>query len=64
METKNAMDTAAAARRARFGALPERVSYDAMVEERPAAPRDPARDAFDAAGAWASFNCLAVDLGL
>ncbi|MGW2915853.1 hypothetical protein ACWC9X_36165 [Streptomyces asoensis] len=34
-------------RRARFGALPERVRPQDMVEERPAAPRDPARDAYD-----------------
>ncbi|MER6960234.1 MULTISPECIES: hypothetical protein [unclassified Streptomyces] len=38
---------AAAGRRARFGALPERVRIEDMVEERPAAPRDPARDAYD-----------------
>ncbi|WP_329222729.1 hypothetical protein OG352_36290 [Streptomyces sp. NBC_01485] len=36
-----------AARRARFGALPERVLPQDMVEERPAHPRDPARDAYD-----------------
>ncbi|MFE1925199.1 hypothetical protein ACFW91_21830 [Streptomyces asoensis] len=34
-------------RRARFGALPERVRPQDMVEERPATPRDPARDAYD-----------------
>ncbi|MFJ3304985.1 hypothetical protein ACIPSA_18030 [Streptomyces sp. NPDC086549] len=34
-------------RRARFGALPERVRLEDMVEERQATPRDPARDAYD-----------------
>ncbi|MGW2619875.1 hypothetical protein [Streptomyces sp. NPDC001500] len=34
-------------RRNRFGALPERVRPQDMVEERPATPRDPARDAYD-----------------
>ncbi|MCQ9130644.1 hypothetical protein KMS84_07465 [Streptomyces sp. IBSBF 2807] len=34
-------------RRVRFGALPERVLPRDMVEERPAIPRDPARDAYD-----------------
>ncbi|MER6787493.1 hypothetical protein ABT330_23210 [Streptomyces sp. NPDC000658] len=34
-------------RRTRFGALPERVRPQDMVEERPATPRDPARDAYD-----------------
>ncbi|MGW1786363.1 hypothetical protein ACWCQQ_45940 [Streptomyces sp. NPDC002143] len=38
---------AAAERRARFGALPERVRLEDTVEERPATPRDPARDAYD-----------------
>ncbi|MEU5249435.1 hypothetical protein AB0G81_36170 [Streptomyces asoensis] len=37
-------------RRARFGALPERVRPQDMVEERPATPRDPARDAYDPDG--------------
>ncbi|MFJ3230696.1 hypothetical protein [Streptomyces sp. NPDC086787] len=34
-------------RRARFGVLPERVRAADMVEEQPAVPRDPARDAYD-----------------
>ncbi|AVV47898.1 hypothetical protein C6376_35200 [Streptomyces sp. P3] len=40
-------DAAEAGRRARFGALPERVDPQDLVEERPATPRDPARDAYD-----------------
>ncbi|MDQ0687769.1 hypothetical protein QFZ56_006732 [Streptomyces achromogenes] len=40
-------DAAEAGRRARFGALPERVDPRDLVEERPATPRDPARDAYD-----------------
>ncbi|MEU7487226.1 hypothetical protein [Streptomyces sp. NPDC042319] len=53
---------ASAARRTRFGSLPARVRYEDMVEERPAAPRDPARDAYDPEGSWRSFACLAADL--
>ncbi|WP_052863270.1 hypothetical protein [Streptomyces niger] len=53
---------ASAARRTRFGALPERVRFEDMVEERPAAPRDPARDNYDPEGSWRSFSCLAADL--
>ncbi|MER5429929.1 hypothetical protein [Streptomyces sp. NPDC002588] len=34
-------------RRARFGTLPERVRPEDTVEERPATPKDPARDAYD-----------------
>lgn len=42
------LDTAAAAgRKVRFGALPERVLPQDMVEERPATPQDPARDTYD-----------------
>ena len=40
-------ETDQARRRARFGALPERVRPEDTVEERPATPRDPARDAYD-----------------
>ncbi|MDX3313374.1 hypothetical protein P1S61_30750 [Streptomyces sp. ME08-AFT2] len=40
-------DAAEVGRRARFGALPERVNPQDLVEERPATPRDPARDAYD-----------------
>ncbi|MFI0895650.1 hypothetical protein [Streptomyces sp. NPDC020983] len=54
---------AAAARQARFGHLPERVRFADMVQEQ-AEPRDPARDAYDAAGSLISYSCLAVDLGL
>ncbi|MFI0718576.1 hypothetical protein [Streptomyces sp. NPDC021224] len=53
----------AAARQARFGHLPERVRFADMVQEQ-VEPRDPARDAYNAAGSLISFNCLALDLGL
>ncbi|MFC4503348.1 MULTISPECIES: hypothetical protein [Streptomyces] len=39
--------SAEAGRRSRFAALPERVRPEDTVEERPATPRDPARDAYD-----------------
>ncbi|MGW7402428.1 hypothetical protein ACWGI9_01580 [Streptomyces sp. NPDC054833] len=47
----------AARRRARFGALPERVHPEDTVEERPAAPRDPARDAYNP-DEWMVRYCL------
>ncbi|WP_327319427.1 hypothetical protein [Streptomyces sp. NBC_01235] len=47
MQEEEQADTAEAGRRARFGALPERVRPQDTVEERPAIPRDPARDAYD-----------------
>ncbi|MFI5977455.1 hypothetical protein [Streptomyces sp. NPDC051452] len=64
MESQSVNDIAAAGRRARFGTLPERVRYEDLVEEKMSAPRDPTRDAFHAEGAWSTFSCLAVDLGL
>lgn len=68
MESQSAegvTDSAAAAlRRARFGALPARVRHEDMVEEHPAIPADPGRFAYDPEGSWASFSCLAADLGL
>ncbi|MEU6479311.1 hypothetical protein ABZ858_20945 [Streptomyces sp. NPDC047017] len=59
-----ATDSAAAARHARFGKLPERVSYADMVEERPAGPRNPTGDGYDPEDSWTNFSCLAADLGL
>jgi hypothetical protein len=64
MESKKATDSAAAARRTRFGKLPERIRYDEMVEEKAAAPNDPARYAYDPERSWTSVSCLAADLGL
>ncbi|MFF4505414.1 hypothetical protein [Streptomyces sp. NPDC001401] len=64
MENQSAKDSAAAARRARFGKLPERVRYEDLVEEKVAAPSDPARYAYDPERSWTSFSCLAADLGL
>ncbi|MFJ8105664.1 hypothetical protein [Streptomyces sp. NPDC096132] len=47
MQEEERTGSAEALRKARFGALPERVRPEDTVEERPAAPRDPARDAYD-----------------
>ncbi|MGW4381042.1 hypothetical protein [Kitasatospora sp. NPDC004531] len=58
----SADDPAAGARRARFGALPERIAFEDMVEERPPAARPPA--AHDPDSASARFSCQAADLGL
>ncbi len=64
MESEKATDSAAAARRTRFGKLPERIRHDEMVEEKAVAPNDPARYAYDPERSWTSFSCLAADLGL
>ncbi|MFC4517038.1 MULTISPECIES: hypothetical protein [Streptomyces] len=67
MEHGSNIDTTAdtaAARRARFGRLPERIRYEDMVEERAASVNDSARHAHDSEGSWKFFSCVAVDLGL
>ncbi|MDX3233349.1 hypothetical protein [Streptomyces sp. ME19-01-6] len=50
-------DGAEATRRARFGALPERVRLEDTVEERPATAPDPAKDTYNA-DEWLTRTCL------
>ncbi|MGW7265965.1 hypothetical protein [Streptomyces sp. NPDC054842] len=64
MESQTTTDSAAAARHARFGQLPERVRYEDTVEEKAATPHDAARNTYNPEGSWNSFSCLAADLGL
>ncbi|MFD7711194.1 hypothetical protein ACFV6E_04925 [Streptomyces sp. NPDC059785] len=58
------MDSAAAARHARFGKLPERVRYEDLVETEAATPDTGAGTAYNPEGSWNHFSCLALDLGL
>ncbi|MBL1101107.1 hypothetical protein [Streptomyces coffeae] len=46
-DRKQLQDAAEEGRRARFGALPERVRPEEMVEERPATAPDPARNTYN-----------------
>ncbi|GAA0396498.1 hypothetical protein [Streptomyces luteireticuli] len=52
-----------AARHARFGALPERIAYEDMVEVKAASPRDPERGTGNS-GVANLLTCLAWDLVL
>ena len=45
--TADATEAAKALRNARFGALPERIRLEDMVEEKPATVPDPARDTYN-----------------
>ncbi|MGK5731947.1 hypothetical protein [Streptomyces sp. URMC 124] len=63
-QNRNPQDSSSAARQARFGALPERIAYEDMVEVKEAAPRDPARDGRTPEGAGHLLSCLAWDLVL
>lgn len=56
-------DTAAAARHARFGKLPERIRFEDMAEETEAAPRGGV-NTYTPEGSWKYYSCLALDLGL
>ncbi|MFJ6074000.1 hypothetical protein ACIQFU_24705 [Streptomyces sp. NPDC093065] len=64
MQIKVTTESAAAARQARFGKLPERVRFEDMVEETAASPDSGLDNRYDPAGSWKYFNCLALDLGL
>lgn len=55
---------AAAARRARFGTLPERPAPADLVGERPVPPPHRTAPADDPDSRAARFSCLAADLGL
>ncbi|POX57308.1 hypothetical protein C3489_00940 [Streptomyces sp. Ru71] len=64
MQNELGPDTAAAAaRRARFGRLPERIRFEDMTEEVAGGPRR-AGASYDPQGSWKYYSCLALDLGL
>ncbi|MGW1029970.1 hypothetical protein ACWD4J_41010 [Streptomyces sp. NPDC002577] len=54
---------AAAARRARYGRLPERIRFEDMTEEAQGTPGG-ADASYDPEGSWKYYSCLALDLGL
>lgn len=56
--------TAAAARHARFGKLPERIRPEDVVEERTHRPGGGTADVYDPESVWQNFSCVALDLGL
>ncbi|MFJ8361962.1 hypothetical protein [Streptomyces sp. NPDC093984] len=64
MDKELAMDADAAARHARFGALPERIRFEDMTEEVKAAPSGGGPASFNPEGSWQYYSCLALDLGL
>ncbi|GEC02704.1 hypothetical protein SSP24_03590 [Streptomyces spinoverrucosus] len=64
MNQEATMDTAAAARRVRFGKLPERISYEDMTEVVEPGLNGGAKTSPQDTGAWRTFSCLALDLGL
>ncbi|WP_121709868.1 hypothetical protein [Streptomyces sp. E5N91] len=60
MSTESTLDPAAVARHTRFGALPERIRFEDMVEETPTASK--AGQVTESS--WDHSTCLALDLGL
>ncbi|MGP4083667.1 hypothetical protein [Streptomyces sp. KR55] len=64
MNQEATMDTAAASRRVRFGKLPERIRYEDMTEVVESGPNGGAKTSPEDTGAWRTFSCLALDLGV
>lgn len=56
------VDTAAQARRERFGTLPEPIPFSDLVEEHEVGPRNRAGDEYNAERAWLFHSCVALDL--
>ncbi|MGW5617281.1 hypothetical protein [Streptomyces sp. NPDC003877] len=54
----------AAVRQARFGKLPERIRFEDMSEAVEGGPSGTRQGAYDPAGSWKFYSCLALDLGL
>ncbi|SEG93167.1 hypothetical protein SAMN05216223_12742 [Actinacidiphila yanglinensis] len=61
---KVSADSAAAARHARFGQLPERVQFEDMVEVKQVEVSEAVKNGYNSEASWNHFNCLAMDLGL
>ncbi|WP_148589197.1 hypothetical protein [Streptomyces sp. WAC01526] len=64
MEDRNTQDSGSSTRHARFGALPERIAYEDMVEMKEASPRGPAGGTSNPEGTGELLSCLAWDLAL
>lgn len=64
MEDHNTRDSGSVVRHARFGALPERIAYEDMVEMKQAASTGSARDTGNPEGTRELLSCLAWDLVL
>ncbi|MEU3889106.1 hypothetical protein [Streptomyces sp. NPDC029041] len=63
MGSEPTRDSAAAARQARYGRLPERIRFADMAEEAEATPRGGVKS-HEREGSWKYYSCLALDLGL
>ncbi|MGW2517398.1 hypothetical protein ACWC09_10300 [Streptomyces sp. NPDC001617] len=64
MSQEATTNAAAAARHARFGKLPERIPFENMTEMVESVPKGAASASDQDTGAWRTFSCLALDLGL
>lgn len=64
MNQEAEMDAAAAVRHARFGKLPERIRYEDMTEVVEAETHGGVNVSPEDVGAWRTFSCLALDLGI
>ncbi|WP_338692915.1 hypothetical protein V2W30_01410 [Streptomyces sp. Q6] len=64
MDKEAAIDTAAAARHARFGALPERIRIEDTTQSVDTGSAARGNSTYNPEGQWQYYSCLALDLGL
>ncbi|MYT71767.1 hypothetical protein ACN2WE_33290 [Streptomyces sp. cg28] len=64
MNREFTIDTAAAARHARFGKLPERIRAEDTTQGVDTRLDAKVNGAYNPEGQWQYFSCLALDLGL
>ncbi|MFF1868173.1 hypothetical protein [Kitasatospora herbaricolor] len=63
MNDDQGTDVAAAARRARFSNLPERIRFEDMTEVRDV-PEPGEADPYNPERSWTFYSCLPLDFGL
>ncbi|MFI6876233.1 hypothetical protein ACIBL6_22660 [Streptomyces sp. NPDC050400] len=64
MNKEAAIDTAAAARHARFGKLPERIRLEDTTQGVDTGLEAKVSSRYNPEGQWQYYSCLALDLGL
>ncbi|MYW62527.1 hypothetical protein GTY65_00295 [Streptomyces sp. SID8379] len=64
MNKEATIDTAAAARHARFGKLPERVRVEDTTQSVDTGLAARVNGTYNPEGQWQYYSCLALDLGL
>ena len=64
MNDEGGSEVAAAARRVRFGSLPERIRFEDMTEVQDVSQHGEGAIRYDPERSWIFYSCLPLDLGL